>query len=205
MKESTMFDSSSTAQKARPVHAQEDHPEVARPKVGILLANLGTPDNYDYWSMRRYLKEFLSDRRVIELSPALWQPILQGSILTLRPGKSGKAYAKIWNREKDESPLRTYTRAIAEKLAPRLAETIPGVLVDWGMRYGNPSVESRLRAMVEAGCSRVLVLPLYPQYSAATTATACDAAFRALMKEWWQPSLRKRSGAPIRQSRPAPL
>ena len=130
------------------MHLPAGHPPVKVPRIGVLLINLGTPDGTDYWSMRRYLKEFLSDRRVIELSPALWQPILQGIILTLRPGKSGKAYAKIWNREKDESPLRTYTRAIAEKLARSLAETIPGVLVDWGMRYGNPSVESRLRAMV---------------------------------------------------------
>jgi ferrochelatase len=171
-------------------HLPAGHPPVKVPRIGVLLINLGTPDGTDYWSMRRYLKEFLSDRRVIELSPFLWQPILQGIILTLRPGKSGRAYAKIWNREKDESPLRTYTRAIAEKLGPRLVESVPGVLVEWGMRYGSPSVESRLQAMVEAGCSRVLVFPLYPQYSAATTATACDSAFRALMKERWQPSLR---------------
>ena len=165
-----------------------DHPKVLPPRVGVLLLNLGTPDATDYWSMRRYLSEFLSDRRVIESpSPLLWQLILQGSILATRPQKSGANYEKIWDREANDSPLRVITRRQAEKLQARLGE---GVLVDFAMRYGNPSTPSRLQAMQEAGCHRVLLAPLYPQYAGATTATANDRAFDALKTMRWQPAVR---------------
>ncbi|MEX2631781.1 MAG: ferrochelatase [Tistlia sp.] len=167
----------------------QGHPEVPEPRIGLLLINLGTPDGTDYRSMRRYLGEFLSDRRVIELSPWLWQPLLQGVILTTRPSRSGRNYAKIWNRERDESPLRTITRAQAEGLGARFADG-EGVVVDWAMRYGSPSIGARLEALAEQGCRRILLAPLYPQYSAATTATACDQAFRALMTQRWQPAVR---------------
>ncbi|MEX0760710.1 MAG: ferrochelatase, partial [Tistlia sp.] len=129
----------------------QGHPEVPEPRIGLLLINLGTPDGTDYRSMRRYLGEFLSDRRVIELSPWLWQPLLQGVILTTRPSRSGRNYAKIWNRERDESPLRTITRAQAEGLGARFADG-EGVVVDWAMRYGSPSIGARLEAQAEQGC-----------------------------------------------------
>lgn len=148
-------------------------------KIGVLLVNLGTPDGTDYWSMWRYLREFLSDPRVIELNKAIWYPILYGLVLTTRPQKTGANYAKIWNRERDESPLRTYTRAQSEKLAAIFSDE-PRILVDYAMRYGNPSIASVLKEMKEAGCERVLTFPLYPQYSATTTATANDKLFRAL-------------------------
>lgn len=173
----------------RPAAAPAGHPEIRQGRLGLLLINLGTPDATDYRSMRRYLGEFLSDRRVVELSPWLWQPILQGLVLTTRPGRSGRNYAKIWNRERNESPLRTITRAQAEALAARFAPA-EGVVVDWAMRYGRPSIPERLDALAGQGCRRVLLAPLYPQYSAATTATACDQAFRHLMTLRWQPAVR---------------
>ncbi|HWK64859.1 MAG TPA: ferrochelatase [Rhizobiaceae bacterium] len=148
-------------------------------KIGVLLVNLGTPDGTDYWSMWRYLREFLSDPRVIELNKAIWYPILYGLVLTTRPKKAGANYAKIWNRERDESPLRTYTRAQSEKLAAILSDE-PRIVVDYAMRYGNPSIASVVEKMKKAGCDRVLTFPLYPQYSATTTATANDKLFRAL-------------------------
>jgi ferrochelatase len=163
---------------------------VATGRVGVLLVNLGTPDATDYWSMRRYLKEFLSDRRVIEVPRAIWWPILNGIILTTRPGRKGRDYASIWNTERDESPLRTITRSQAEKLAERLAPTSDRLVVDWAMRYGNPSIASRLEALTAAGCERILVVPLYPQYAAATTATVADKAFDALKAMRWQPAVR---------------
>lgn len=166
------------------------HPPLPDAKIGVLLLNLGTPNGTDYWSMRRYLSEFLSDPRIIELPKLLWQPILQGPILTFRPKKSGHAYRKIWNEEKDESPLRTITRDIAEGVARELGTRHPGLMVDFAMRYGDPSTGSVIRRMIEAGCDRLLLVPLYPQYSAATTATACDQAFRQLMQERWQPATR---------------
>jgi ferrochelatase len=164
------------------------HPLVRAGRIGVLLVNLGTPDGTGYWPMRRYLSEFLSDRRVIEWSPALWQPILQGIVLSVRPKKSGKLYEAIWNRERDESPLRTFTRAQGEKLAAELAQE--EVMVDWAMRYGNPSIGERMAALKAAGCERILVFPLYPQYSATTTATVNDKAFEALAAMRWQPALR---------------
>ncbi len=159
-------------------------------RVGVLLLNLGTPDGTDYWSMRRYLKEFLSDTRVIEEPRWKWWPILNLIILTVRPGRKGRDYATIWNNERNESPIKTISRAQAEKLAERFAAGHPKVVVDWAMRYANPSTESRIEALVAAGCDRILLVPLYPQYAAATTATAADQAFRALMKMRRQPAVR---------------
>lgn len=162
------------------------HPDIKHGRIGVLLVNLGTPDATDYWSVRRYLREFLSDRRVIELHPLLWAPILYGPILTFRPRKSAEAYRKIWFQDVDESPLRYYTRRQAELLNDRC----PDVDVDWAMRYGNPSIRDRIHALVERGCDRVMVLPLYPQYSATTSASVADATFDALKRMRWQPTLR---------------
>jgi protoporphyrin/coproporphyrin ferrochelatase len=168
----------------------KDHPEVKFGKVGVLLVNLGTPDGTDYWSMRRYLAEFLTDRRVIEWSPLYWYPILYGIVLNRRPQRVGKAYEEIWNHEKDESFLRTYTREQSDRLVERLADKGPRLMVDWAMRYGQPSIPDRLNALKDAGCERILLFPLYPQYAAATTATVNDKAFETLMKMRWQPALR---------------
>jgi ferrochelatase len=170
-------------------HWPAGHPDVAHGRVGVLLLNLGTPDATDYWSMRRYLKEFLSDRRVIEEPRWKWWPILNLIILTVRPGPKGRDYQSIWNQERNEGPLKTITRGQAEKLASRLSGH-SRVAVDWAMRYANPSTESRLQALQKQGCDRILLVPLYPQYAAATTATACDQAFRALMGMRWQPAIR---------------
>jgi ferrochelatase len=167
----------------------EGHPDAPRGRIGVLLLNLGTPDATDYWSMRRYLKEFLSDRRVIEVPVWKWWPILNLIILSVRPGRKGKDYDKIWNKERNEGPLKTITRSQADKLQAALARE-PRIIVDWAMRYANPTTESRLKALQEKGCDRILLVPLYPQYAAATTATACDQAFRALMKMRWQPAVR---------------
>jgi ferrochelatase len=176
---------------SRPKHAPTDHPVIPAGKVGILLANLGTPDNYDYWSMRRYLSEFLSDRRVIDYSPWKWQPLLQLIILTKRPFSSGKAYQSIWNHAAGESPLLTITKQQTEKLRVVMGDQFGDqVMVDYCMRYGNPSTKSKVRAMVQAGCQKILFFPLYPQYAGATSATANDAFFRALMAETWQPASR---------------
>lgn len=166
-----------------------EHPKVSYGRIGVLLLNLGTPDGTDYWSMRRYLKEFLSDERVIEEPRWKWWPILNLIILTVRPGRKGRDYATIWNNERDEGPLKTISRAQAEKLSKRLADA-PQVIVDWAMRYANPTTESRIEALFARGCDRILLVPLYPQYAAATTATAADQAFRALMKMRWQPAVR---------------
>ncbi|MGO4837194.1 ferrochelatase, partial [Rhizobiaceae sp. 2RAB30] len=155
----------------------------------ILLVNLGTPDGTDFGSMWRYLREFLSDPRVIELNKVIWYPILYGLVLTTRPSKSGANYAKIWNRERDESPLRTYTRAQTEKLAAIFADRAD-IVVDYGMRYGNPSIASAVTKLKAAGCDRILTFPLYPQYSATTTATANDKLFRALMTMRDAPAVR---------------
>lgn len=173
----------------------EGHPPVAPRRIGVLVTNLGTPDATDYWSMRRYLAEFLSDRRVIEVPRALWWVILNGAILTTRPGRKGKDYATIWNRELNESPLKTTTRSQAEKLSLALNQGLDGaeggpIVVEWGMRYGNPSIRSALDRLSGQGCDRILLVPLYPQYAAATTATACDKTFEALMTMRWQPALR---------------
>ncbi len=159
-------------------------------KTGLLLVNLGTPDGTGYWPMRRYLKEFLSDRRVIEVNPAMWWFILNGPILTFRPGRSGKAYRAIWNRDLDESPLRTITRSQADKLRAEFAGGDDRLVVDWAMRYGSPSIASRLAYLQSHSCSRILVYPLYPQYSASTTASVNDKVFDALKAMRWQPAIR---------------
>ena len=172
-------------------HLPADHPPVPREKVGVLLANLGTPDGYDYWSMRRYLNEFLSDRRVIDYSPWVWQPLLQLIILTKRPFTSGAAYKSIWNEEEGESPLMTITKAQTAKIKDAMVKRYgDDVIVDFCMRYGNPSTKSKVRALVEQGCRKILFFPLYPQYAGATTATANDQFFRALIDEKWVPEVR---------------
>ena len=189
-----MFDAknSETEQPAIcPAHAGPDHPKVKPARVGILLANLGTPDGTDYWSMRRYLNEFLSDKRVVDYSAWVWQPLLQLVILTKRPFSSGAAYKSIWNEEDNESPLLTITKkqtaAVKAKMVERYGDD---VRVDFCMRYGNPSTKSKVREMVDAGCSKILFFPLYPHYAGATSATANDKFFRALMDEKWQPVAR---------------
>ncbi len=158
--------------------------------VGVLLVNLGTPDATDYFSMRRYLKEFLSDTRVIEENRVKWWLILNLIILSVRPRRKGRDYDKIWNRELDESPLLTITRSQAEKLRPLMPSANVPILVDFAMRYGNPSISSRLDTLREAGCERILIVPLYPQYAAATTATVCDKVFQSLMTMRAQPTIR---------------
>ncbi|HEX5508588.1 MAG TPA: ferrochelatase [Pseudolabrys sp.] len=164
-------------------------PPAASRHIGVLLVNLGTPEATDYWSMRRYLKQFLSDRRVIEENRLKWWLVLNLIILTVRPGRKGRDYAKIWNRERNESILKTITRSQAEKLGASFAGD-ERILVDWAMRYGHPSIASRLDAMQGAGCDRILIVPLYPQYAAATTATVCDEAFAALALMRDQPAIR---------------
>ncbi|RUS59608.1 ferrochelatase [Pseudorhodobacter sp. E13] len=179
------------AGEGRLAHAPADHPPVKAPKIGVLLANLGTPDNYDYWSMRRYLNQFLSDKRVVDISDWIWQPLLQLVILTKRPFASGANYKLIWNHEKNESPLLTITKDQTAAIAAALSQTYGGeVIVDFSMRYGNPSTESKVKAMVAAGCEKILFFPLYPHYAGATSATANDAFFAALMKEKRQPAVR---------------
>ncbi|MDA0361585.1 MAG: ferrochelatase [Proteobacteria bacterium] len=168
-----------------------DHPQVKHGRVGVLLANLGTPDHYSYWPMRRYLGEFLSDKRVVDYSPWLWQPLLQLVILTKRPFSSGKAYKSIWNHEQNESPLLTITKAQTMKIKDEMKKKYgENVMVDFCMRYGNPSTKLKVRQMVASGCDKILFFPLYPHYAGATSATANDEFFRALMREKWQPSSR---------------
>jgi ferrochelatase len=182
----------------QPIHAASDvgrrptdHPPVKSGRIGVLLMNLGTPEATDYWSMRRYLKEFLSDRRVIETSRLIWWPVLNLIILSKRPGPKGRDYASIWNKDLNEGPLKTITRSQTEQLAAHLKETAGGrITVDWAMRYGNPPIRSAIESLLGQGCDRILLVPLYPQYAAATTATACDHAFRALMDMRWQPTIR---------------
>jgi ferrochelatase len=175
----------------RLAHAPSDHPPVARPHIGVLVANLGTPDDYSYWPMRRYLSEFLSDKRVIDYPSWKWQPLLQLIILSKRPFSSGANYKSIWNHDKGESPLMTITKAQVEKLRAAVADRYgPDVMVEFCMRYGNPSTDSVVRRLVDAGCEKIVFLPLYPQYAGATSATANDQFFRALMKEKRQPAAR---------------
>lgn len=171
-------------------HRPPRHPKIASGAIGVLLTNLGTPDATDARSVRAYLREFLNDKRVIEEDTLAWKFVLNAIILPRRPGRKGLDYEKIWNREKNESPLKTVTRSQADKLGSALASRGAGIMVDWAMRYGNPSIKSRLEALAAQGCERILLVPLYPQYAAATTATVCDAAFRALMTMRWQPALR---------------
>jgi protoporphyrin/coproporphyrin ferrochelatase len=158
--------------------------------IGVLLVNLGTPDAADAPAVRRYLKEFLSDRRVIENTSPLWKLLLNGVILPLRSRRKARDYQKIWNREQNESPIKTITRSQAQKLAGTLEPLGRHVIVDWAMRYANPSIASRLQALIKRGCERILIMPLYPQYAAATTATVCDEVYRYVMKLRRQPALR---------------
>ena len=165
----------------------KDHPQVKHGKKGVLLVNLGTPDSLKLLDIRKYLAEFLSDKRVIEVPSVIWQPILQGIILNTRPFKTRRAYAKIWRQETDESPLRYYTRRQAELLDKQIDD--PNIITTFAMRYGNPSIKKMLTHLQKAGCESIVVLPLYPQYCAATTATVCDEVFRVLMKMRWQPQV----------------
>ncbi len=158
--------------------------------IGVLLVNLGTPDAAEPKAVRRYLKEFLTDARVIEKDTLAWKAVLNGVILPLRSRRKARDYRSIWNRDKDESPLKTITRAQAEKLAALLDSLGTNIVVDWAMRYASPSIASRLEALTARGCERILVMPLYPQYAAATTATVCDVVFRHLMGLRRQPALR---------------
>src|SRR6478672_6978499 len=159
-------------------------------RIGVLIVNLGTPDATDAGSVRRYLREFLSDARVIENQGLVWKFVLNAIILPRRPRVKGRDYEKIWNRELNESPLKTITRAQAAKLRATIETVDPAIMVDWAMRYGNPSLDSRIEALAKAGCERILLLPLYPQYAAATSATVCDIAFLTLIKMRDQPALR---------------
>ena len=167
-----------------------DMVQAAGGRIGVLLVNLGTPNSTGYWAMRRYLKEFLSDRRVIEENRLKWWLVLNLIILSVRPGRKGRDYDKIWNRERNESPLKTITRSQSDKLDEMLDRVAKRVRVDWAMRYGNPSIRSRLEALAAQDCERILIVPLYPQYAAATTATVCDEVFRVLSIMRFQPTLR---------------
>ena len=164
-----------------------DHPVIKFGKTGILLVNLGTPVSTNWWDIRKYLKEFLSDRRVIEVNPILWKLILNLFILTFRPSKTAQAYKKIWLKDTNESPLRYFTRNQAEKLKQRVGNK--NTIIDFAMRYGEPSIKSKLHMLKDEGCENIIILPLYPQYAAATTATVCDEVYRTLMGMRWQPSL----------------
>ena len=166
---------------------KNEHPEVKFGKTGVLLINLGTPDSTNWWDIRKYLKEFLSDRRVIEVNPILWQIILNLFILTFRPSKTAEAYKKIWRKETNESPLLFFTKSQAQKLNNKIGSD--KIIVDFAMRYGNPSIKSKLNFLRNKGCENIIILPLYPQYAAATTATVCDEVYRSLMRMRWQPSL----------------
>ncbi len=165
----------------------KNHPEINFGKTGVLLVNLGTPDSTSWWDIRKYLKEFLSDRRVIEVNPLIWQIILNVFILTFRPSKTAHAYKQIWRKESNESPLMFYTRSQAEKLNQKIGKK--DIIIDFAMRYGNPSIKLKLNELKRKGCEKIIILPLYPQYAAATTATVCDEVYKSLMKMRWQPSL----------------
>lgn len=165
-----------------------EHPPVNFGKTGVLIVNLGTPDSTSWFDIRKYLKEFLSDKRVIEVNPIIWQIILNVIILTFRPSKTAKAYKEIWMKDKNISPLLHYTQKQAEKLSNLISEK--NLIVDYAMRYGNPSIRSKIATLNEMGCENLIILPLYPQYAAATTATVCDEVYRTLMKMRWQPSLK---------------
>jgi len=165
----------------------KDHPKVNYGKTGVLLVNLGTPDSTNWWDIRKYLKEFLSDRRVIEVNFFLWQIILNLFILTFRPSKTAKAYKEIWMKKENMSPLRYYTEMQIKKLKEKMKNE--KIIIDHAMRYGNPSIKNTIGNLQKDGCEELIVLPLYPQYAAATTATVCDEVYRSLMKMRWQPSL----------------
>ena len=164
-----------------------NHPKIKFGKTGLLLINLGTPNSTNWWDIRKYLSEFLSDRRVIELNPILWKIILNFFILNFRPSKTSKAYKKIWMKDKNMSPLRYYTLKQTEKLSNELRSE--NLIIDYAMRYGDPSIKKKIKELQGMGCENIIILPLYPQYAAATTATVCDEVYRTLMKMRWQPNL----------------
>src|SRR6266404_8517964 len=172
-----------------PIQRSKAAADARAERVGVLLVNLGTPDSADAKGVRVYLREFLSDPVVIENQGLYWKLVLIGIILRVRPGRKARDYQKIWNTEKNESPLKTITRGQSDKLAASIADH-DHVVVDWAMRYGNPSIRSRIDALTAQGCDRLLVVPLYPQYSAATSATVCDEVFRVLTAMRAQPTLR---------------
>ncbi len=165
----------------------KDHPKINFGKTGVLLINLGTPDSTNWWDIRKYLKEFLSDKRVIEVNPILWKIILNLFILNLRPSKTAKAYKEIWMKEENMSPLRHYTINQAKKLSAEIGSE--KLIIDFAMRYGSPSIKNKIKELHENGCENLIVLPLYPQYAAATTASVCDEVYRTLMQMRWQPNL----------------
>ena len=165
----------------------KDHPKINYGKTGVLLVNLGTPDSTSWWDVRKYLKEFLSDKRVIEVNFFLWQIILNLFILTFRPSKTAKAYKEIWMKKENMSPLRYYTEMQTKKLKEKMKNE--KIIIDHAMRYGNPSIKNTIENLQKNGCEELIILPLYPQYAAATTATVCDEVYRSLMKMRWQPSL----------------
>ena len=165
----------------------KEHPPVKFGKTGVLLINLGTPDSTNWFDIRKYLKEFLSDRRVIEVNPIIWQIILNLFILTFRPSKTAKAYKEIWMKDVNMSPLLYYTKKQTEKTSNYFKDE--NLIIDFAMRYGNPSINSKIKKLHSEGCENLIILPLYPQYAAATTATVCDEVYRTLMKMRWQPSL----------------
>jgi len=170
------------------MESKNEHPPINFGKTGVLIINLGTPDSTSWLDIRKYLKEFLSDRRVIEVNPIIWQFILNVFILTFRPSKTAKAYKEIWMKDKNISPLLHYTQKQAEKLSSKMSEK--NLIIDYAMRYGNPSIRSKIANLHKMGCENLIILPLYPQYAAATTATVCDEVYRTLMKMRWQPSLK---------------
>jgi len=165
-----------------------NHPPVKYGKTGALIVNLGTPDSTSWFDIRKYLREFLSDRRVIEVNPIIWQIILNVFILNFRPSKTAKAYKEIWIKEENISPLLFYTKKQTEKLSKSISND--NLIIDFAMRYGNPSINSKVKELQNKGCENLIILPLYPQYAAATTATVCDEVYRTLMKLRWQPSLK---------------
>ena len=161
-----------------------EHPPINFGKTGVLIINLGTPDSTSWFDIRKYLNEFLSDKRVIEVNPIIWQIILNIFILNLRPSKTARAYKEIWMKEENISPLLYYTRQQSKKLSDSINEK--NIIIDFAMRYGNPSIKSKIRDLHDRGCENLIILPLYPQYAAATTATVCDEVYRTLMKMRWQ-------------------
>ena len=167
---------------------QNNHPNIKFGKTGVLIINLGTPDSTNWIDIRKYLKEFLSDKRVIEVNPILWQIILNLFILTFRPSKTAKAYKEIWMKEENMSPLLYYTKKQTEKVSNSISNE--NLIVDFAMRYGNPSIKSKIFKLQNEGVENLIILPLYPQYAAATTATVCDEVYRTLMNMRWQPSLK---------------
>ena len=167
---------------------EPNHPMIKFGKTGVLIINLGTPDSTNWFDIRKYLKEFLSDRRVIEVNPIIWKIILNLFILNFRPSKTAKAYKKIWMKEENISPLLYFTKRQKEEISKSLANE--KLIIDFAMRYGNPSIKNKISKLQEQGCDNLIILPLYPQYAAATTATVCDEVYRTLMKMRWQPSLK---------------